>query len=69
MYTRSTPMMEAVKIGRLDLIESLIQAGGRLDVQVERLVVDNASSVKARSIFAANASYTCARYLSLIFIW
>lgn len=35
VYTRSTPMMEAVKIGgRLDLIECLIAAGGRLDVQV-----------------------------------
>lgn len=28
-------MMEAVKIGRLDLIECLIRAGGRLDVQVK----------------------------------
>lgn len=27
-------MMEAVKLGRLDLIESLMRAGGRLDVQV-----------------------------------
>lgn len=35
VYTRSTPMMEAVKIGgRLDLIECLLAAGGRLDVQV-----------------------------------
>lgn len=35
VYTRSTPMMEAVKIGgRLDLIECLIAAGGQLDVQV-----------------------------------
>ncbi|CAN0188646.1 unnamed protein product [Hapterophycus canaliculatus] len=33
VYTRSTPMMEAVKIGRLDLIECLIAAGARLDVQ------------------------------------
>lgn len=34
VYTRSTPLMEAVKIGRLDLIECLIAAGARLDVQV-----------------------------------
>ncbi|CAM9343872.1 unnamed protein product [Ectocarpus fasciculatus] len=33
VYTRSTPLMEAVKIGRLDLIECLIAAGARLDVQ------------------------------------
>ncbi|CAN0030816.1 unnamed protein product [Ectocarpus sp. 13 AM-2016] len=33
VYTRSTPLMEAVKIGRLDLIESLVAAGARLDVQ------------------------------------
>lgn len=36
VYTRSTPMMEAVKLGRLDLIESLLKAGGKLDVQVRR---------------------------------
>ena len=28
-------MMEAVKLGRLDLVETLIRAGGRLDVQVQ----------------------------------
>ncbi|CAM9982819.1 unnamed protein product [Ectocarpus sp. 8 AP-2014] len=33
VYTRSTPLMEAVKIGRLDLIECLVAAGARLDVQ------------------------------------
>lgn len=27
-------MVEAVKLGRLDLIDTLLRAGGRLDVQV-----------------------------------
>lgn len=30
-------MMEAVKIGRLDLIEVLLRAGARLDVQVSQI--------------------------------
>ena len=35
VYTRSTPLMEVVKIGgRLDLVECLLAAGARLDVQV-----------------------------------
>lgn len=34
VYTRSTPMMEAVKMGRLDLIGCLIRSGGQLGVQV-----------------------------------
>lgn len=29
-------MMEAVKVGQLDLIDALLRAGARLDVQVSR---------------------------------
>ncbi|CAM9934817.1 unnamed protein product, partial [Discosporangium mesarthrocarpum] len=33
VYTRSTPLMEAVKSSRLDLVTALFNAGARLDTQ------------------------------------
>eukprot|EP00904_Undaria_pinnatifida_P005958 jgi/Undpi1/2492/HiC_scaffold_13.g05871.m1 len=50
VYTRSTPMMEAVKLGRLDLVETLIRAGGRLDVQLKNNNGEDAADVGANDV-------------------